>query len=98
MGKICYNLSEMHVSVAKFPCQLGGAQPIERVKLYVKEVRSMTIGERLYNLRKERNISQEELANKLGCELYMYEQLGHALYEEAKDFNRRVYDFLRKES
>ena len=38
------------------------------------------------------------LADKLGCELYMYEQFGHALYEEAKDFNRRVYDFLRKES
>ena len=65
MGKICYNLSEMHVLVAKFPCQLGGAQPIERVKLFVKEVRSMTIGERLYNLRKEKNISQEELANAL---------------------------------
>ena len=53
------------MSVAKFPCQLGGAQPIERVKLFVKEVRSMTIGNRLYNLRKERNISQEELANAL---------------------------------
>ena len=51
--------------VAKFPCQLGGAQPTERVKLFVKEVRSMTIGNRLYNLRKERNISQEDLANAL---------------------------------
>ena len=65
MGKICYNLSELHALVAKFPCQLGGAQPLERVKLFVKEVRSMTIGERLYNLRKEKNISQEELANAL---------------------------------
>lgn len=55
----------MHALVAKFQCQLGGAQPIERVKLFVKEVRSMTIGERLYNLRKEKNISQEELANAL---------------------------------
>jgi transcriptional regulator with XRE-family HTH domain/uncharacterized membrane protein YuzA (DUF378 family) len=53
------------VSVAKFPCQLGGAQPLEIVNLFVKEVRSMTIGNRLYNLRKERNISQEELANAL---------------------------------
>ena len=65
MGKICYNLSELQPSVAKFQCQLGGAQPLERVKLFVKEVRSMTIGERLYNLRKEKNISQEELANAL---------------------------------
>ena len=35
-----------------------------------------------------------EIAEKLGCELYMYEDLGHAAYEEAKDFNRRVYEFF----
>ena len=28
-------------------------------------------------------------------ELYVYHSLGHALYEEASDFNKRVYDFLR---
>ncbi len=37
-----------------------------------------------------------EIAEKLGCEIYMYEDLGHAAYEEAKDFNQRVYDFLSK--
>ena len=36
-----------------------------------------------------------ELAEKLGCQLYMYEDLGHAAYEEAKDFNQRVLDFFR---
>ncbi len=40
--------------------------------------------------------ASEEIAAKLGCELYMYESLGHAAYEEAKDFNKRVYEFLRK--
>ena len=35
-----------------------------------------------------------ELTEKLGCDLHMYEALGHAAYEEAKDFNQRVYDFL----
>lgn len=35
-----------------------------------------------------------EIAKKLKCECYMYENLGHALYEEATDFNQRVYDFL----
>ena len=40
--------------------------------------------------------ASEEIAKKLGCELYMYEELGHAAYEEAGDFNRKVYDFLRK--
>lgn len=38
----------------------------------------------------------EELAEKLGCEVYLYDRLGHAAYEEAKDFNRRVFDFLRE--
>ena len=35
-----------------------------------------------------------EIAEKIGCELYIYENLGHAAYEEAKDFNKRVLDFL----
>jgi pimeloyl-ACP methyl ester carboxylesterase len=39
-----------------------------------------------------------EIAEKLGCEIYMYENFGHAAYEEAKDFNRRVYDFLNKDN
>ena len=29
-------------------------------------------------------------------ELYIYDDYGHGLYEEAKDFNKRVYDFLNK--
>lgn len=37
-----------------------------------------------------------ELAEKLRCEYYMYEDLGHAAYEEAKDFNKRIYEFLQK--
>ena len=35
-----------------------------------------------------------ELAEKLGSKLHIYEELGHAAYEEAMDFNRRVYDFF----
>lgn len=37
-----------------------------------------------------------EIAEKLGCKIHMYEDLRHAAYEEAKDFNQRVYDFLRE--
>ena len=37
-----------------------------------------------------------EIAQKLGCEIYMYEDLGHAAYEEAGDFNRKVYEFLKR--
>lgn len=40
--------------------------------------------------------ASEEIAEKLECECHMYEVLGHAAYEEAKDFNQRIYEFLRK--
>lgn len=35
------------------------------------------------------------IAEKLGCSIYMYDDLGHAAYEEAKDFNKRVYNFFK---
>ena len=37
-----------------------------------------------------------EIAEKLNCEIYMYSEYGHAAYEEAKDFNKRVCEFLLK--
>ncbi len=37
-----------------------------------------------------------EIAEKLGCSIFMYEELGHAAYEEAADFNQRVLDFLEQ--
>ena len=35
-----------------------------------------------------------EIAEKIKCKIYMYDKLGHAAYEEAKDFNQKVYDFF----
>ncbi len=40
--------------------------------------------------------ASEEIARKLNCECYLYDDLGHAAYEEAADFNQKVYDFLMK--
>ena len=40
--------------------------------------------------------ASEEIAEKLGCQLYMYEDLGHAVYEEARDFNKRVLAFFEE--
>ena len=37
-----------------------------------------------------------EIAEKLGCEIFIYDDLGHACYEEATGFNKKVYDFLCK--
>jgi pimeloyl-ACP methyl ester carboxylesterase len=40
--------------------------------------------------------ASEEIADRIpGCSLYMYDGLGHGLYEEAPDFLRRVKDFCR---
>ncbi len=38
--------------------------------------------------------ASEEITEALCCELHMYEGLGHAAYEEARDFNRRIRLFL----
>lgn len=41
--------------------------------------------------------ASRELANKIkNSELYIYNGLGHAAYEEAKDFNKRILDYLSK--
>lgn len=41
--------------------------------------------------------ASEEIAEKIsGSEIFMYDDLGHSAYEEAKDFNSRVLDFLNK--
>lgn len=37
-----------------------------------------------------------DIADKLNCELYIYDSLGHAAYEETKDFNKKVYEFFRQ--
>lgn len=39
-----------------------------------------------------------EIAEKLGCEYYIYEDLSHEAYSESKDFNRRIYEFFKKEN
>lgn len=38
--------------------------------------------------------ASREIAEKLNCEYYLYDGLGHEAYNEAKDFNRRIYDFF----
>lgn len=42
--------------------------------------------------------ASREIAEKLGCKMHMYGDLGHAAYEEARDFNWRVFDFLMCET
>ena len=39
--------------------------------------------------------ASREIAEKLGCEIHMFDDLGHAAYEEANDFNQMVHAFLK---
>ena len=36
-----------------------------------------------------------EIIEQLKCKYYIYDQYGHSAYEEAKDFNDRIYTFLQ---
>ena len=38
--------------------------------------------------------ASEEIAERLGCPIFMYQGLGHSAYEEGRDFNQRIYRFL----
>ena len=40
--------------------------------------------------------ASKEIAEKLGCKIYIYDALGHAAYEEATDFNQIVLKFLNE--
>ena len=35
-----------------------------------------------------------EIAERICCECYIYKDLAHEAYNEAKDFNKRIYDFF----
>ena len=39
--------------------------------------------------------ASEEIAERLGCAIHLFDGLGHSAYEEAPDFNQRIYDFLQ---
>ena len=39
-----------------------------------------------------------EIAERIGCKIKMYEGLGHAAYEEARDFNPTVLEFFSQNS
>ena len=40
--------------------------------------------------------ASKEIAEKIGCNVFIYENFGHAAYEEAKDFNKKIYNFLQE--
>ena len=41
--------------------------------------------------------SSKEIADRISnSELYLYEDYGHAVYEEAKDFNEKVLNYLKR--
>lgn len=41
--------------------------------------------------------ASELLAEKLNCQLYMYDGFGHAVYDEAPDYRQRMLDFFHEQ-
>ena len=42
-------------------------------------------------------IGSEEMAEKItNSEIYIYEEYSHGVYEQAKDFNNRIFEYLNK--
>lgn len=35
-----------------------------------------------------------EIAERLNCGIHMYEEYGHAAFDEARDFYSRIYDYF----
>ena len=81
---------ERFITLAKACVTCDTYEQLDRIKCPV-----FVIGGKL-----DRVLSGEasiEIAEKLGCKIHMYEDMGHAVHEEAKDFNERVLAFLREE-
>ena len=38
----------------------------------------------------------QEIADLTGCKMFMYDEYGHAVYDEAPDIKQKIYDFLIK--
>ena len=55
----------MLVLVDKFPCRIGSVQPTNYVKFNCERGGNMSLGQRLMELRKEKHLSQEEVAEQL---------------------------------
>ena len=41
--------------------------------------------------------ASHDIAEKLGCKLFMYEGYGHAVYDEAPDYKQKIWDFFNDE-
>ena len=82
--------------------------PAERFEKLAKACLTCETYDRLEEIRcpvlvlgggKDKVVSREasiEIVDKLGCEYYIYEDLSHEEYNEAKDFNKRIYDFFER--
>ena len=82
--------------------------PCERFLILAKACLTCDTYERLNEIKcpvlvlgggKDKIVTKEasiEIADKLGCDYYIYEDLSHEAYNEAKDFNKRIYEFFER--
>lgn len=88
--------------------KVGTDEDCRRFEVLAKAVSDFDLYDRLDGIRcpvlvlgsaNDRVISVEsmiELADRLGCERYIYSGFGHAVYDEAPDIKKRIYDFITR--
>ena len=90
----------------KFKEGIGTADEMKRFSCMVSGTENFDIYDRLDDIKcpvfvigadEDRVVSGEaskEIAEKLGCELYIYKGYGHAVYDEANDYKNRLMNFF----
>lgn len=97
---------EKNAEAIKAALKVGTSEACRRFKILVEDCNAFDSYDRLRNIKcpvlvvgdKTDNVVGAEgvrdIADRLGCELYMYEGFGHDVYDEAPNFRKKIREFL----
>lgn len=86
----------------------GTKEDCERFTVMVEAVKSFNVYDKLDRIqcpvfvicdKKDKVFNYEsslDIVAKLNCESYVYDKYSHAVYDEAKDFIERIYNFVKR--
>lgn len=60
----------------------------------LNKIKSQTLIISAFNDKITTVAAAQEIAKKLNCKYYEYKKYGHAVFDEAPDYKKRIYDFL----
>lgn len=97
---------EKYKDAFDYLARLGTKQELERFAVQIEACRSFDISSRISEIRcpafavgsaKDKMVTGEatvETAELIGCDYYLYEGYGHAVYDEAPDYRDRIMKFF----